>query len=107
MLSEWRNRPLHPGSGVPATMSDGRRNGTSVVQFGIPFAPPAWGEVQQMPDRRKQVDAAFEDVVGHLRVAGVEVTRRPVGVEREHRDARVLRTRLVLRAEVVLERTVA
>ena len=32
MLAEWRNRPLHPGRGSPASMSEGRRKGTSGPQ---------------------------------------------------------------------------
>src|ERR1700726_2121886 len=103
MVAEWRNRPLHPGSGPPASMSEGRTNGTSVVQAGVPLPSSLWREVQEMPQGRQQVDAALGDVVGHSGVGTVEVSRGTVGGEREDRDGRVLLARLVLGRQVVLE----
>src|SRR3974390_3614499 len=103
MFAECKKRPDHPGSGSPASMSEGRTNGMSVLQTGVPVPSSVRCQVEQVPHGRQQVDAALGDVVGHPGMTRVEVPGRPVGVQREDRYGRVLVALLVLAFESELE----
>src|SRR3954454_16035261 len=80
---------------------------STVVEAGVPVAPAGGRQVEQVPHRGVQVDAAFLDVLGHPRPGRVVVPDLAIAVTGEQRDRRVLVAVLVLAAQVALEGVVA
>ena len=56
----------------------------AVVETGVPVAAAFRGEVHEVPDGSKQIDAALFDVGGHPRMSGIEMSQRAVGVAGEN-----------------------
>src|SRR5205823_3927114 len=64
-------------------------------------------QVQHIPNRNQLIDATLFDVVGQPWMAAVKMTQRAVIVSRENRNRRVLMSRRVFAAEIVLKSAVA
>ena len=56
-----------------------------ICKRGEPVAAAARRKIQHIVDGREQVDAALVYVVGHMRVARVEMPHRPLGIARKYR----------------------
>src|SRR4051812_24654215 len=61
-----------------------------VIELGVPVAATSGSQIQEVVNRRYQVDAAFLDVRDHSRVGGVEMAEGAVRIAGEYRDGRVL-----------------
>nr|WP_237710772.1 hypothetical protein [Saccharopolyspora spinosa] len=69
--------------------------------LAVPVAPAA-GEVQHLPHRRQQIDAALGLARREVRATAVEVAHQRI-LPDEHRHPRSLRALLVLGSEVAVE----
>lgn len=78
-----------------------------VGELRVPVAATLRREIEEVVDRRQQVDSPFFDIVGHPRVRRVRVSKRAVAVPREDRDGRVLPAFCIRAAQIVFERAVA
>src|SRR6266851_8950202 len=78
-----------------------------ICELGVPVAAPFGGQIEDVPDRAEQVKAALVDVVGHARMAGIEVMDGAPVITREDGNRRVLFPIGVLTGQVILERAVA
>jgi hypothetical protein len=95
-----RDRGPWPGSCGLAVSS---RSGRQVFELRVPVTAALRAQVQEMPDRRQQVDPALVDILGQVRMPGVEMPRRARRVQRENRDRGVLVAFGILAAEIVLK----
>jgi len=83
--SAWPNSRARWPAGGPARASRSRSRRTTdreraIVQRGVPVAAARRGQVEDVPYRAEQVDAALADVAGQVRMRGVDVPRRPAGI---------------------------
>jgi hypothetical protein len=79
----------------------------AVGEVGVPLAAALRSEVQEVPDRSEQVDAALEELGAHPRMRSVEVAQGAIGVTDENGNGGVLTPFAVFVAQVVFEGAVA
>src|ERR1700685_2538917 len=78
-----------------------------VRETGIPAAAALRSEVQEVPHRREQIDAALFDVGRHPGMRSVKVMHSTVRASRENRDSRVLCAVAIFTAKVIFKCVVA
>ena len=78
-----------------------------VLKRCIKLASTLRRQIQHIPNRNQLINAALFDVVGQPWMATVKMPQRAVTVSRENRNRRVLMSRRVFTAEIVLERAVS
>src|SRR2546428_2957762 len=75
----------------------------TVIERRVKGASSLWRQIKDIPNRIQLVDATLFDVSCQPRMSTVKMAQRAVAVSRENRNRRVLMSRRVFAAEIVLE----
>jgi hypothetical protein len=76
---------------------------STIIERSVPVASTLRCKVEKIIDRSQQIQAAFLDVGGHLRMGAVEVSQSVVRIASEHRYRRILISRVVFATQIVFE----
>jgi len=80
---------------------------SAVTKGRVPITSPLGSEVEDMPNRAQEIDAALFNVARQRRMSRVEVTNGTVIVPSKDGNGRVLISLAVFAPEIVFERIVA